>query len=415
MSTNTNSGKTEVKQIPEEFEKVINDFINDLKTTFPEYKIFIDKWWKEDSFFDYIEEAQKRNDAIKKNKENKLKFIFNYCLKKYPPRFFDILYQNKDIFDEDSTTDTEFLPQIHFKNLWQFEISEKTKETIWKYLQLILFSIINCVDNSAAFGDTAKLFEDLDNNDFKTKLEESLNEIQKIFEKREEEKKDGDDSGASGPSGPTGPSSMPNAENIQSHIYGILDGNLGKIAKEIAEETVSDLNLDMEDMTSQKDVFEKLFKNPAKLMNIVKNIGDKLDTKIKSGDVKESELLSEATQMMNKLKDIPGMPNIQEVLSKLGMGGMGAMGGMGGMGGKGAKVNVNAMKEKLERIVATEKAKERIKENLRKKQEKKEAEMNAQNTNLENNKFKDMSEEQILEFINSSSSENKKNKKKKQK
>ena len=34
------------------------------------------------------------------------------------------------------------MPHIHFKNLWQFEITEKTRETIWKYLQLILFSII---------------------------------------------------------------------------------------------------------------------------------------------------------------------------------------------------------------------------------------------------------------------------------
>jgi len=393
-------------EIPEEFEKVINDFIKDIKTSFPEYKIFIDKWWKEDSFFDYIQEEEQKKEAIKKNKENRIKFIFNYCLKKYPPRFFDILYQNNEIFDEDSSSDTEFLPQIHFKNIWHFEISDKTKETIWKYLQLILFSIINCIDSSSAFGDTAKLFENLNNDEFKSKLEESLNEIQEIFEKREEENKEEKKSF---------PNTMPNAENIQSHIYDILDGNLGKIAKEIAEETVSDLNLDTENMTSQKEVFDKLFKNPEKLMNIVKNIGNKLDTKIKTGDVKESELLSEATQMMNKLKEIPGMPNIQEVLSKLGMGAMGgSLGNMGNMG-KGAKVNVNAMKEKLERIMKSEKTKERIKENLKKKQEKKEEEAKTLNINTENDKFKNMSEDQILEFINSSSTPIQKNKKNKQK
>ena len=68
-------------EIPEEFEKVINDFIKDIKTSFPEYKIFIDKWWKEDSFFDYIQEEEQKKEAIKKNKENRIKFIFNYCLK----------------------------------------------------------------------------------------------------------------------------------------------------------------------------------------------------------------------------------------------------------------------------------------------------------------------------------------------
>jgi hypothetical protein len=34
------------KSIPEEFTKVIKDFVNDLKTTFPEYESFINKWWK---------------------------------------------------------------------------------------------------------------------------------------------------------------------------------------------------------------------------------------------------------------------------------------------------------------------------------------------------------------------------------
>ena len=36
----------EAKVIPQEFSKVIKDFIEDLKTTFPEYLPFINKWWK---------------------------------------------------------------------------------------------------------------------------------------------------------------------------------------------------------------------------------------------------------------------------------------------------------------------------------------------------------------------------------
>ena len=32
--------------VPEEFIKVLRDFIGDLLVTFPEYKPFIDKWWK---------------------------------------------------------------------------------------------------------------------------------------------------------------------------------------------------------------------------------------------------------------------------------------------------------------------------------------------------------------------------------
>lgn len=37
------------------------------------------------------------------------------------------------MFKEDSTIDTEFLPHIYFKNLWQFDITQKTRDVIWKY------------------------------------------------------------------------------------------------------------------------------------------------------------------------------------------------------------------------------------------------------------------------------------------
>ena len=42
-------------EVPEEFAKVIKDFVGDLKTTFPEYDSLISKWWKDKSVFAYIE------------------------------------------------------------------------------------------------------------------------------------------------------------------------------------------------------------------------------------------------------------------------------------------------------------------------------------------------------------------------
>ena len=33
------------KDVPEEFHKIINDMINDIVTTFPEYSGIIQKWW----------------------------------------------------------------------------------------------------------------------------------------------------------------------------------------------------------------------------------------------------------------------------------------------------------------------------------------------------------------------------------
>lgn len=323
--------------VPEEFIKVIRDFIADLKSTFPEYNPLIDKWWKSKEHFNYIDEEEDRIKAYEKSEKKSVKLLFDFCKKKLPPRFFDILYQNADIFKEDSDVDTEFFPKIHFKNLWQCDISDKTRDTIWKYLQLMTFAIVGTLDNKDAFGDTAKLFEAINEDEFKSKLQETLSQMQGLFDLP-----NGENLGEGLNMG-----DLPNAEEINNHITGMLDGKLGQLAREIAEETAANLNMDFDGATDMKDVFTKLMKNPSKLMGLVKTVSDKLDTKIKSGELKESEMIQEATELMNKMKDMPGMGNIQSMLSKMGMGGMG-------------KVNTGAMEAQMGRKLKLAQQKERI-------------------------------------------------------
>lgn len=332
--------------VTEEFKKVVRDFIGDLQITFPEYNPLISKWWKSNSDV-HIEKEKNDCDEELEN----LKRVFSFCQKKLPPRFFDILYQNEDIFKEDSQIDTEFLPHIHFKNLWQLDISKKTKETIWKYLQLILFSIVGTLDNKEAFGDSAKLFETINEEDFKKKLEDSLSQMQGLFENMSNPSGSSDNDGSNENANANEPfnmGGMPNANDIHDHITSMLDGKLGQLAKEIAEETANDLNMDLENITDMKGVFNNLIKNPTKLMGLVKNVGNKLDSKIKSGEIKESELISEATEMMNKMKNMPGMGDIQSILSKM------------GLNGQGSKLNTNAMQEQLNKNLKAAQTKERM-------------------------------------------------------
>ena len=335
--------------IPEEFLKVIKDFVKDMKTTFPEYETVIKSWWKTPEDFISMEDEEERKKAIEKAEQNSTTVLFNYCKKKFPPRFFDILYQNADIFNEDSVIDTEFLPKVHFKNLWHSDISDKTKETIWKYLQLMSFSIVGTLDNKDAFGDTSKMFEAINEDDFKTKLQDTLSQMQGLFDLS------GNGGDADDTTSGINAGDIPNAEELHDHITGMLDGKLGQLAREIAEETASNLNMDMEGATNMNDVFQNLVKNPAKLMDLVKNVGSKLDTKIKSGDIKESEIMTEASEMMAKMKNMPGMGNIQSMLSKMGLGDLAGMAGAGG-----GKVNTAATEAKLNQQMKLAKTKERI-------------------------------------------------------
>jgi hypothetical protein len=327
---------SEVQSIPEEFSKIIKDFVADMKTTFSEYSPFIEKWWKGADKFAHIQDTTEREAAFKKGQESSVQFLFKYCLKKYPPRFFDILNQTESIFAEDSEVDTEFLPFIHFKNLWQDDISAATRETIWKYLQLILFSVVGSLKNRDAFGDTAKMFDSINEDDFKSKLEESLDQIKGIFENKPD---------ANGNEIP-----QPNADQLHDHLSGMFTGKLGELAKEIAEETAGEMNFDMDGATDVNGVFQNMFKNPGKLMGLVKNVGSKLESRMKAGDINEADLMKEASEMLNKMKNMPGMGNIQSMLSKM------------GMNTNGAKVDLKGMESQLNQAMKTEKMKERLRQ-----------------------------------------------------
>jgi len=312
--------------ITEEFCKVMKDFTTYILTTFPEHSGTLTP-----GLVDIL------ND---KNDTEAVKILFEYIKKLYPERFFDFLYQNEDIFEKEEI-DTHFLPGIEFKELWTPEITENTKLVIWKYLQLILFSVINGDSDDKSFGDTAKLFEAINEKELRTKLKETMEQMSDIFD-------------MSGDTPDT--TDLPNPDELHNHINGMLQGNLGKLAAEITEETMKDLNIDVSGAESVGDVFQTLFKNPGKLMDMIKKVGSKLDGKLKSGELNESEIMKEAMDLMEQMESMPGMGNMKEMLKKMGIPGI----------GKNGKMNMSAMKGKLNQNMKGAKQKERMLEHWQK-------------------------------------------------
>jgi archaellum component FlaG (FlaF/FlaG flagellin family) len=252
--------------------------------------------------------------------------------------------------------------------------------------------VIGSVKNTSDLGDTAKLFEAINEDELKSKLQETFEGIKDIFSST-------DLSGNFDFSNNFSDSSsnnsfnfgnMPNPEDLHNHINGLMNGKLGKLAMELAEETAQDLNLDMENISNAKDVFEKLFKNPTKLMSMVKNVGSKLDEKIKSGEIKESELMEEGMDLLNKMKNMPGMDNMQKIFSQMGMPGL----------GKGGKLNMGAMESQLNRNMKTAKMKERMKEKAENLSKMKDSGFcNMSDTNTNSSSSNQISDEEIFKIF----------------
>ena len=325
-------------EIPKEFCKVSKDFITDILTTFPEYKETLHEG--------LIDILQENNDTAK------VREVFDYVKEIYPERFFDLLYQNQEIFTDESIN-TKFLPNIEFAELWKQDISDKTKLVIWKYLQLLLFAVVNNESDGKSFGDTAKLFEAINEDELKNKLEETMEQMANIFDMSGDTPFTPDISNIN-------PSDLPNPEELHSHINGMLQVENVPGASLSRRDPASSAPTDVSRADSVGDIFQNLFKNPGKLMSMIKKVGSKLDSKLKSGELKESEIMQEAMDLMEKMEKMPGMANMKNMLNQMGMPGM----------GKNSKVNMGAMKGKLNQNMRGAKQRERM---LRKLEQRKAA------------------------------------------
>ncbi len=353
---NQNSETENVEQdILDKFEGIMTDFTNDIARTFPEYE----------------ENIKKLNISNNKSK------LYNYCKKQFCPHFFDILYKNDSLFEisENNNKSLYFLPTIDFKILFNSNISENTKEIMWNYLQVLLFVCVKNVEDSKLFGETSKLFEAIDGEELQGKLMKTMENLSEAFEnmglnmnndqgegaEEHEEDMNVDSNENKNETSETDKKfnasdfkSFFNPEDINSHLSGIMDGKIGQLAKEIASEALETLDLDSIDKSDNPEKFMKsMFKDPKKLMSLVKQVGGKLDKKMKDGSIKQEELVKEAGEIMEKIQDIPGLKN---VMSQMGMNTNG-------------KMDFKGMMNKMQSTMKSAKMKDRMRDKLRKRQE----------------------------------------------
>jgi hypothetical protein len=345
----------EAPAIPDNFVNLIVDFTRDLSTTFPEFSHLWQQWTTLE-----IPEAEVRH-------------LFDYCLTVFPERFFDILYQNEEIFKAESTINTVFLPGVEFKALFNCEnVSENTRKAIWKYLQVILLASLNSVKDKAGFGDAMNMFDGIDENDLQSKLSETISGISEFFKMGKMEEDDDEDvedipyegDGAMPSAEEFAKTfdfskmagSMPNAEDLHGHLKGLFDGKIGSLAKEMAEEISKDfegiLGGDGDDVRSTQDVLKNMMKNPKKIMELMKTVGAKLNSKMDSGDISKDDLMKEAAEWIGKMKDMGGSDQFGELFKNLTK-------NMGGLG-----KNMRFDESALNRLTKTQSTKDRMRNRL---------------------------------------------------
>ena len=361
---NTNQ---EIPPLPEKFKATIIDFTTDLTTTFPEFSYLWAKW------------------SSPTTTDIEYQQLFMHCLTVFPERFFDILNQNATIFDPNSPINTVFLPNVEFKMLFHCQgTSDKIKQTLWKYLQVILFMLIGSVKDKMDFGEAMNMFDGFEDGDLQDKLKDAMASIGDFFGKagNGSDNTDGSDSQANafkdafefinkmdcesgdgstnsdntGSATGSASSSLPNPEDLHDHLKNLFNGKIGKLAKELADDLGQDLadtfGDDMQNMKSTKDVFSKLMQNPQKISGLVKTVGEKLNKKMADGEISRDDIMGEAGELMRRMKEMGGAGQFADMFKNMAK-------GMGVNIPKGAKMDTNALKQMEKKMTARDKLKQR--------------------------------------------------------
>jgi len=238
-----------------------------------------------------------------------LQMYYNNCVGKGD----DISSKNEIIFSKENI----LLVNIDFYEIWNNEkLTDDNKENIWKYLHtLYIFAYENVKerDIKSILKELKNISSDNENLDEDTKT--LLNIIDSLTGKYSENADiDSDEDETKDASSFAAPE--------------LFNGVIGDLAKEIANE-IDPTQLNLDDPSQLlKDLLSGNFdekNDKSGIVNLVKNITGKIQDKLSKGNLDESQLFSEAQNVMNSLgkgdsfgKNNP-MGNIFNQMMKSGM------------------------------------------------------------------------------------------------
>lgn len=260
---------------------LFKSFVSDICKVFPEHKECIDK--------NYSEILELTEISIDDNE------IISEFLKNIDNNSNDISNKDSKIF----TDDLFLIKDISMKSIWESDISEKTKENIWKYLQA--FCVINISRNSN--DKINEVLKSIESNEKVTdkKTVKEMKKLKKMNENLNKEVKDEDD----------------NNNDTNNDIENLVENTaIGNLAKEITQSMGFNDN-------GEPDI-EDIMK-PENMMNMFQTINTTLNDKINNKELDMGNLFGEASGLMNNNDIMKGM-----------MGMISGMSNTGGGGGEGA-------------------------------------------------------------------------------
>jgi hypothetical protein len=308
---------------------IFSDFIRDLSKTFPEIKSCLYRNY-EGCLTDV--DDKKLCDLPKLNR-------FLELIGDYEKMITD---KNLEFFD----LEVEFLEEISFKLLWTKNISNKTRESIWKYLQTFQLININLRSSQQLKDALSQIGTDTEVEVDRTTAKD-LKKMKKLSDSVKEEVK--------------------GESEFDDMLGGLMDGGIGDIAKEVAKSMdIENMFGSIDENSNPMEIMAQMM-NPEKMGSIFNNINSVMEQKMESGELTKDSLKSEAEGMMGKMGDNPMFKNMMQGMEPAKQQGMNATGSDGaGSGSESAESTGSAESSESSELTREEKQK-RLREKINEK------------------------------------------------
>ena len=261
---------------------IFESFIRDLSKTYPEIKNCLYR-----NYDDCLSDQPKKLSDLPKLQ----KFLDN--LHKY-----ESLITKKD--ETFFTQDIEYLEDISFDKLWSKNISDKTRETLWKYFQTFTLISINLKSNDALQNALQSIQDDnFDTDELKDKkVAKDLKKIKKLSQEVQKEIGENEDE-----------------LDLENMMKPLMDSGIGSIAKEVAE--TMDIEGMFGSMNPNANPMELMAQmmNPDKMGSIFQNINQVMEKKKESGEFSEESLKKEAEGMYGQMGNNPLFGNLMNQMN----------------------------------------------------------------------------------------------------
>ena len=264
---------------------VFKSFISDIIKVFPEYDIKLTDIYGSLIKLETcrIEEQEELQEFLSRvNKLNK-----------------KITNKDECIFEEDEL----ILTDISFKNIWTTNITYKTKETIWKYLQTFCLLSLNHQSNKDLQDALSSLSDDKTIEITDKKVASDVKKIKKMTENiqepiAEEIKNDIVEGNPANPVEQMGDNPFAQMEQMMQ------SSEIGKIAQQVSESINLEEMLGSGNSDNPLEMFQKLMSGDA-MGKIMGSIHDVVNQKVDSGEINKDNMVNEAQGLYKNMGSNP--------------------------------------------------------------------------------------------------------------